>query len=305
MPESRGKCVRVLAMLGGAALAAFAVTAATEPGTGIAVNGSGAVFFADTQGGPWKIGANGRVAAHDGPPLPFMAIDPDGRFAGVPLPANSTAQMKHAGGRPMLILSSVPIAIAGDRALYFPETGKDGRLQIVRLLPSGTHDVLATLPATTEDGPLQRVNGIAAGPEDSVYYTENKAVRKITKEGTISTLASSVMVPDCARPPGYEEKSGPRLRGIVVASDGTAFVAATGCSVVISVSGQGAVTPLLRAVSPWSPTGVALGDTDLYVLEYLHDVSGDPRNWLPRVRKRSQDGRISLLAEVRGRRKKP
>lgn len=284
------------------ALLSVSAARAGEPGTGIAVDGQGVVHFTDIGQGPWKIDATGKVTAQDGPPSRFLALDAAGRLAGVRLPASSKVRLKHAGSKPTLILSDdVPIAIAGDGGLFFPDTGEDGRVQIVKLQPSGAHTVLATLPATTEDGPLQSINGIAVGRDGSVYYTENKAIRRLTREGTIATVASSVVIPDCVQQAGADEKPGPHLRGIAVEDDGAILVAANGCGAVARISAQGEVTTLLRAVSPWSPAGVALRGSDVYVLEYLHQDTGDARAWLPRVRKVSKDGRISLLAEIRRR----
>ena len=279
---------------------------AAQPGSGIAVDGQGRIFFTDTGRGPWKIEPGGKVIAHDGPPYPFLALDPPGRFAGARLPASARAEMKHAGSRPTVIFSSdVPIAIDADEALYFPQAGQDGRLQIIRLKPSGTHDVMATLPATSEEGPLEWLNGIAAGPDGSVYYSENRAVRKVTREGTISTVATSIEVPGCVPPAGFPAKLGPQLRGIGVAADGSIVAAATGCAAIVRISPEGAVMPLLRAVAPWTPTGVALSGNDILVLEYLYNGSSDRRAWLPRVRKLAGDGKISLLAEIGPGKEKP
>jgi hypothetical protein len=284
-------------------LAAFVLLATgpalAQPGSGIAVDGSGSVFFADSGRGPWKIDAGGKVIAHDGPSYPFLALDPDGRLAGTKLPSSTRVEMKHAGSRPTVIFSSgAPIAIGGDQALYFPHPGPDGRLQIVRLQPTGTHEVMATLPATSEEGPLEWLNGIAAGPDGAVYYSENKAIRKVTREGTISTVATSIEVPDCAPPAGVPLKLGPQLRGLGVADDGSIVAAATGCAAVVRISPEGAVTPLLRAVAPWTPTGIALKGADILVLEYAYNGSPDRRTWLPRVRKLAGDGKISLLAQI-------
>jgi hypothetical protein len=123
----------------------------------------------------------------------------------------------------------------------------------------------------------------------------------VTREGTIATVASSVVVPDCARPPGSDEKAGPQLRGLDVAPDGSIFAAASGCSAIVRISEQGEVKSVLRAVAPWSPAGVVLRGGDLYVLEYSHNGSAERRSWPPRVRKLADDGRISLLAEIRRR----
>ena len=283
----------------GAFLLLPAGVAWSQPGSGIVVDAQGSIFFADTGRGPWKIDGGGRVTPHDGPAYPFMALDSGGRLAGVKLPVFASADMKHAGKNPTLIFSSdAPIATGRDGALYFPHAGGDGRLQIIRLQPSGGHDVLATLPATSEEGPLEWLNGIAAGPDGSVYYTENKAVRKVTKEGTISTVATSLEIPDCAPPVGFPARLGPQLRGLDVAADGSLVVAATGCAAAVRISADGAIVPLLRAVAPWTPTGIAVKGTDIYVLEYAYNGSGDRRTWLPRVRRLAEDGKISLLAEI-------
>jgi hypothetical protein len=55
---------------------------------------------------------------------------------------------------------------------------------------------------------------------------------------------------------------------------------------------------LLQLESPWSPTAVALHGGDLYVLEYLHTAIEDRRQWLPRVRRISPDGRTVIIATV-------
>jgi hypothetical protein len=75
-------------------------------------------------------------------------------------------------------------------------------------------------------------------------------------------------------------------------------VAASGCGAVLRITSRGEVTPVLRAERPWTPTGVALHGGDVYVLEYWMTASDDRREWLPRVRKLSRDGAVSILAAV-------
>jgi len=275
------------------------IAALAHPGSGIVVDRQGQVYFVDTGQGVWKLDTQGRLTPHEGPAFHWMTIDTDGRFTKTPLLSSPSAEIRQVGINPTLILSSdFPLAIGRDGALYYPELGRDERLQVIRLVSSGARTVLAKLPAATEGGPLRWLNGMAAGPDGSVYYTENQALRKINQQGTLSTIASNMAVPDCVRIPGYDVPLGLHLRGLDVASDGTVFVAATGCGALLRITARGEITSMLRTTSPWSPTAVAVAGNDVYVLEYLHTASDDRREWVPRVRKVSPGGRVAVVAAV-------
>jgi hypothetical protein len=287
--------------VGGGLLAAclLVTIASAHPGAGLVVDRRGQVYFVDTGQGVWRIDAHGRLLPHDGPAFHWMTIDVDGRFVNTPLPSSPTAEIRQVGHDPTLILSSdAPLTLGSDGALYYPESGADERLRIVRLTAGGARSVLATLPAATESGPLRWLNGMAAGRDGSVYYTENRAVRRVDSRGAVSTVAGDVAVPDCARRPGYDEHLGPNLRGLDVASDGTVFVAASACGAVLRITARGAVTPVLRADSPWTPTGVAVAGDHVYVLEYLHTASDDRQAWVPRVRRLAPGGHVAVVAAV-------
>lgn len=277
----------------------LAVGAVAHPGSGIAVDRRGQIYFVDTGQGVWKIDTEGRLTPHEGPAFHWMAIDVDDRFARARFPSFPSAEVKHVGGNPTLILSSdFPLVVGSDGALYYAQLGRDDRLQIIRLTAEGARSVLATLPASTEGGPLRWLNGIAAGGDGSIYYTENGAVRKVAAKGEISTIAAKVTVANCVRIPGIEKELGPYLRGLAVTPDGTTFVAATGCGTLLKIAAGGKVTPVLQTTSPWSPTDVAVAGDDLYVLEYLHTASDNRREWAPRVTKVSPDGKIAVIATV-------
>lgn len=269
-----------------------------HPGAGIVVDRQGQVYFVDTGSGIWKIDRTGRVIRQTGPAFHWMTIDVDSLFADTPLPSTPSAELTKIGRNPTLILSSdFPVVIGADRAFYYPALGSDGRLRVMRLAASAAQRVHATLPASTESGPLQWLNGIAAGQDGSIYYTENRAVRRIDAFGRISTVASNFTVAGCSEIPGVEAKEQPYLRGLAVASNETVFVAASGCGAVLKIS-RGRITPILRTNAPWSPTDVAVAGTDLYVLEYLHTASDNRREWLPRVRKLSSNGKVSVIAAI-------
>jgi DNA-binding beta-propeller fold protein YncE len=280
--------------------------ALAHPGSGIAVDRAGNVYFVDTGAGVWHIDPQGHLARGKGPAYHFMAMDASGRLAAATLPRAGGEEVEQVGNNPGLVLASgYPVAIGPKGDFYYPAPDKDDRVQIWRFDPPAKPRVLATLPAITEtasDGQTRSVpwiHGLAAAPDGWVYYAEQRAVRRISPQGAVSTLADHVTVPDCERPPlGKDERIGPSLRGLDVRADGTVFVAASACSAVLTITPEGEVSVVLRATDSWSPTGVAVSGDDLYVLEYLHIDAERREEWLPRVRKLAADGTVTTLCSI-------
>jgi sugar lactone lactonase YvrE len=301
----RGLTVAI-ALLGGAATA-LVVTALLDgvahahPGSGIGVDRQGRIFFVDTGDGVMVVETDGRLRRHDGPAFHWMALDPasafgETRFQNLPL-----TDMRAVGRDPMVLLSSdFPITVGSDGALYFAEPGADKRLHVVRLAPGGKKSDLAVLPAESDGAPLQWLNGIAAGPDGSIYYSENTAVRRIDARGTVTTVAGRIAVPDCEPMANVPEGFAPYLRDLAVGPDGTVYAAANGCRAVLRIRADGVVETVLRAEKPWSPTAVAISGDTLYVLEYTHTDTdpADRKVWVPRVRKVAADGTASLVVEI-------
>jgi hypothetical protein len=52
---------------------------------------------------------------------------------------------------------------------------------------------------------------------------------------------------------------------------------------------------VLKAERPWSPTGVAVQEEAIYVLEYPSQIDEKREDWVPRVWKVSRDGKITTL----------
>lgn len=285
-------------------IAALAVIASTlalaiaHPGSGIVVDRRGYVYFVDTGSGVWTIDPRGKLSRHEGQRFHWMAIDESERPFGARLPAIPNGEVNAVGVNPTLLLSSdVPLVIGRDGALYYPELGPDEHLRIVRFTRAGVQSVHATLPLKITGGVLRWINGLAAGSDGSLYYTEDTAVRKIDARGVVFTLATGIAIPDCARIPGTEEAT-PYLRGLGVGPDGTVFVAASGCGAVLKITPAGKLTTVLQTTSPWSPTAVAISKSGVYVLEYLHTSTEDRLAWIPRVRKILPKGAISSIAVV-------
>ncbi|MEK9137430.1 MAG: hypothetical protein AAB393_09940, partial [Bacteroidota bacterium] len=128
--------------------------------------------------------------------------------------------------------------------------------------------------------------------------TENRAVRKITPQGRLTTVAENVTLSGCDSVPGVGANLWPWFRGLDVDTQGAVYLAATGCGAVLKITADKNVTTVLRTSSPWSPTGVAVFGNDLYVLEYLHTTGDNRREWLPRVRKLTSDGRVVTVATI-------
>jgi DNA-binding beta-propeller fold protein YncE len=291
MRHWRRICLRTLITLAVAVLLSIPVLAHT--GSAIAVDRLGQVFFIDTGSGLWKVDRQGRLTFLSELLNHWLALDPNNRFANSRLPTGALGEISRVGANPTLLLSTdYPIAIGQDGNLYYPTRPP---MRIMRMLPSGEISVLATLPATV-GGPLSHINGITAGPDRSLYYTENSVIRRINAQGRVSIAAT---VPALLRGPSIPgTNQHPYLRGLAVDAGGVMYVADNGDARVLKITPQGKITTLLQLQSPWSPTAVALFGRDVYVLEFLHTARDVRRDWIPRVRKIAPDGSSTIIATI-------
>lgn len=268
-----------------------------HPGAAIAVAKDGVVYIVDTGAGVFSIDAGGRVTRREGPAFHWFAFDPEGRFRKTPWPSMPNAEFRSAGVHPTIVLSSdFPVTIGATGKFYYPDGSSGGQIRIVAIEPSGARSIVATLPRIRRGGQdISWLNGLAPAADGSLYYTEDRSIRKVDPRGQVSAVVMNVVVPNCTAVPGVEKETGPYLRGLAVASDGSIYVAASGCGAVLRVDGKGRVSTVLKAAAPWSPTAVAVAGGEVYVLEYLHTASEDRREWLPRVRRISPSGKVSTL----------
>src|SRR5215510_6362716 len=165
-------------------VACISTSVTAHPGSGIAVDRLGQIYFLDTGSGLWKIDKEGTVTHLSKTLFHWLALDENNVFATGRLPSSAGTGLdweilKVSANPTLLIASDWPIALGQDGSLYYP-SGRAGNLRIMRSLPSGMTSVLATLPETTSGQPLPHLNGLAPGPSDSLYYTENNAIRRIT-----------------------------------------------------------------------------------------------------------------------------
>lgn len=307
MPDTRARSRGIAcALFVAATLVAPAVWA--HPGSGIVVDDPGDVYFVHAEVGVWKAVDSGKLELLHWPTYHFMTADPGRRFANQHWPPFPDGEVRAVGEGPSFLLSSsFPLTVGPDGALYYPEAARDGHVHIMRLVPSGEPSDVAALPIAMEIGydgepvAAQWIHGLAAGPDGALYYAEKRSVRRISRDGVITPLAEEITVPDCVRPSTMpaDGRGGPILRGLDVGADGTVYVAASGCSAVLKIAPDGAVSVALRATDEWSPAGVDVVGDDLYVLEHRYVETQRAADWLPRVRKLAPDGTVTVIATVK------
>lgn len=273
--------------------------ATAHPGSGIVVDKNGQVYFTDTGQGVWKIDKQGKLTYIPSSLFHWMAIDEIGYFAESQKSFGEWFErVTSQSSKPALIMcSDFPLTVNRDGNIYYANT-RHSSAKIIRRTPDGKETVLAA------DKVFEYINGIAAGPDGSLYVTEAShddasTIRKITMNGTVSIIATFA-----GKTGGKDLPAGTvpsYCRGLAVDSMGVGYVAATGSRSIIKVTPRGDVSTILQEPSPWSPTGVAVFRGEVYVLEW-HDVAPSQEEvrkaWIPRVRKIGRDGKITTLATV-------
>jgi hypothetical protein len=277
----------------------FSISIMAHPGSGIVVDRRGEVYFLDTGSGVWKIDLSGKLTHLPGPRFHWMALDADDCFSMAHLPTGAGGDITRVGTSPtLLVASDYPVAIGANGYLYYSSYASSSGLQLMELAPSSQLRAFTNLSAAGS-GNLRWLNGLAAGADGSLYYTEDDAIRRIGARGEVSTVVAKPKIPTCVSIAGSPR---PMLRGLAADSHGTIYVAASGCGSVLKVSASGQVTTVHQLQSPWTPTAVALFKDNIYVLEYLQTAASmqpeDRSAWLPRVRKITANGRSTIIASI-------
>jgi streptogramin lyase len=269
-----------------------------HPGSGIVVDKYGQVYFTDTGKGVWKIDLNGKLTFLPASRFHWMTIDAIGYFAESQKKFGEYFErVTPQSNKPALIMcSDFPLVVGKDGNIYYADT-RPNSAKIIRRTPEGEESVLAS------DKIFEFVSGIAVGVDGSLYITEASnananTIRKITMNGTVSTIATYVGKSSDDLPletvPSY-------CRGLAVDSAGNIYVAATGSRSVLKISPGGKVTNILRVTNPWAPTGIAFFHGEVYMLEW-HDVTSENLEvrtaWIPRVRKIGPGSKVTTLATV-------
>ena len=275
-----------------------------HPASGIAVNPQGDVLFIYSRHGVCRLDPQGRLSyIHRTTDGHWMCLDAGGSFSHTQ--PRYFERISPDGVRPAIVFAGggSPIAVLPDGYLYYvcgPDELTPAGLRLARNSPRGEVSAFApTLKRVIQDQD-RGITGLAAGADGNLYVACQNAVFKVKSDGTFSTLADPIHLEGCDvdYPDNNTNNILPSLRGLAADKQGTVYAAATACHCVVRITAAGKVEQILKAERPWSPTGIAEHEGDVYVLEYTRANEPSARGWLPRVRKIARDGTVSTLLTI-------
>jgi sugar lactone lactonase YvrE len=282
-----------------------------HPPSAIVVDDQGTVYFTDAEEGVFQLTPAGKATRVNPVAMHWMALDRRGGFANAADEFGEWfGRITPKGERPALVsCSDFPCDIGPDGNLYF---AKMHGLTIIRRTPAGDESTLVKagdygLDANQAWG----VNGMTCAPDGTIYLVALDSVNKvegsgehvlfaIAADGSIRQIARNFVQVQVLEGQEHPEVRPQYCRGMASNENGDVFIAATGSRCVLKLSPNSETSEVLRAERPWSPTGVALFEDSLYVLEYNDEKPTQNREWPLRVRKRDGGGRVSTLIVVRG-----
>jgi hypothetical protein len=284
----------------------FEINGFSHPASGIAADKYGNIYFIHSRVGVVKISVDGKLTyirkTTDGH---WLCLDEQGIFSQTQ--PTFFERITPDGIKPAIIYAGggSPIAINKDGNFYYCG-GQKGDLQpgaktLVRETPDKKQIVFSPGIEKRLDELSDGITGIAIGPDSSIILACWNSLLKVTLDGKVITLVHPVSVSNCDEDPADHKDSNkgvPLLRGLDVDSNGTIYVAATSCHCVLRVGKDGVVKTILKVERPWSPTGVALWNGNIYILEYTNANGPATEGWFPRVQKIAKDGSVTTIADL-------
>ncbi|QJD94269.1 gluconolaconase [Duganella dendranthematis] len=218
-----------------------ATAAAFNTPSGLAIDAAGNLYVADT-------GNNA-----------IRKIKPDGTVS--TLAGDGLAGSKDGKGAAAQFNGPVGVAVDGAGVVYVADTYND---RIRRIAPDGTVSTLAggkragMADGAGEQALFDTPTGIALGPTGELYIadTSNHAIRKLGKDGNVSTIAEA-----------KDDERDSLLRspvGIAVTKDGFLYIASSAHGRVAQITPQGQVAALQDVDHPAQPGYGADGSVRLY-----------------------------------------
>ncbi len=131
---------------------------------------------------------------------------------------------------------------------------------------------------------LGRIGAMVVGPDDALYFTDEESVRRVTPDGSVTTIARGGLLGlGSGRTPANH------LTSIAVDERGTIFVADTATHRIITISLAGLVGTHSYNDEGWIPRSLAWTKGSLYLLEMKDnstrairlDAEGNRRQLMP------------------------
>ncbi|HSE15578.1 MAG TPA: NHL repeat-containing protein [Pyrinomonadaceae bacterium] len=193
------------------------------------------------------------------------------------------------------------IAIAADGTIYVADAGESNRIR--KISPDGNVTTFAGGEEGFADGAglsasFNTPSALALGPDGNLYVadTGNNRIRKITPDGSVSTVAGDGAAGYVDGPAAKAQFNGPI--GVAVSPAGDIYVADTYNDVIRMITSEGEVTTVAGGGAPGYADGeqkVALFDTPsgIIVVENSSLIVADTGN--RRLRKVSAEGSVTTL----------
>jgi sugar lactone lactonase YvrE len=189
--------------------------------------------------------------------------------------------------------------------------------QLLRIAPSGEVTLVAGGEPGFADGRggearFGHIGSAAWGPDGALYVADAGRVRRVTREGGVTTLAGSEQTGLGPGPSALEEgrwrRGEPsavfgRLFGIAVDEGGTVYVADADNFRVCRIASDGSVSTVHGTGGRWKPVGVAVAPDGLYVMERMFiPLPATLEEWFEthRIVRVGPDGSAKTLASLGG-----
>ena len=294
--------------------------AEAHPATGIVVDRKGQVYFSDLET-IWKLGLDGKLSVFrpgvNGRHVHELAIDSEDNIYGADISYVSQKWISDVWkmtpeGKLTYLLAPTDNPPRGmslwrdhDGNMYLVDQNNHTRTQtlLLRRTPDGKVTTLAGSAYGHKDGKgtearFSSVGGMAFGPDGSLYLTDGASVRRVTMDGTVTTVAKDLDVRTNDDKPSLFGGSYGNLTGLSIDSSGKVYVADAENRRLLRINSGGKVDVVLRSDPPYFPNGVVTTPAgDVYVMEVGFTVPG---NWSgPRIRRITADGRNTVVGQVR------